>query len=370
MPKILLAEGDEKVAASLLGALRRTGWGVVTARDASLTVSVALRERPDVVVIDHAIHGGSGTATLERLRSLAHTALTPVIVITGSSRAEKRELQSAGAEECIERPADPDALCAAIERHLGPPTRVAEPPAGVIQRPERLAALEETGLLDSAPGEAYDRVTRLATRLLKAPTSMVSLVAADRQFFKSQIGVAEPWAARRGSRLSHSLCKWVVAGREALVVPDVREHPALRGNLAAREMGVVAYAGVPLSSSDRPVGSLCAMDSTPHHWTDDELATLRDLARITEAIITLERAGVGRTVRATGPALGHDQAPALLEASGMLAIAAANVLRRAELHPGDPAHGELLDVLERQGQSLVQWGGEESRSQPPAMRAA
>ena len=64
-----------------------------------------------------------------------------------------------------------------------------------IQDAERLAALRRTSLLDSPPEEAFDRLTRLATTLLRVPVALVSLVDGDRQFFKSSVGLPEPLAS-------------------------------------------------------------------------------------------------------------------------------------------------------------------------------
>src|SRR3954465_9217244 len=88
----------------------------------------------------------------------------------------------------------------------------AAPPA-VLADPGRLEALRATALLDSPPEEAFDRLTRLASHALNVPVALVSLVADDRQFFKSCLGVAEPWASRRGTPLSHSFCQHPVASR-------------------------------------------------------------------------------------------------------------------------------------------------------------
>ena len=62
------------------------------------------------------------------------------------------------------------------------------------------------------------------------------------------------------------------------MVGDAREHPLLRDNLAIRDMGVVAYAGVPLLHDGHAVGTLCVIDRVPRLWTAEEIATLSDLA--------------------------------------------------------------------------------------------
>jgi hypothetical protein len=76
----------------------------------------------------------------------------------------------------------------------------------LLTRPDRLAALRRTGLLETPPEEAFDRLTRMAARLLGTPVSLISLVAEDHQFFKSAIGLPEPWASRRVAAISFSFC--------------------------------------------------------------------------------------------------------------------------------------------------------------------
>ena len=72
--------------------------------------------------------------------------------------------------------------------------------------PDRLAALQATGLMDSAPDPGFDRLAGLAAEMIDAPVALVSLVGEDRQFFKSCIGLPEPWSERRETPLSHSFC--------------------------------------------------------------------------------------------------------------------------------------------------------------------
>jgi signal transduction histidine kinase len=143
----------------------------------------------------------------------------------------------------------------------------------------RQRALEETGLLDSPPEDTFDRYTRLVTRLLGVPVSLISLVDDRRQFFKSQIGLGEPWASARETPLSHSFCLHVADTGAALIVDDAREDARVRDNLAIVDLDVVAYAGMPLRAPDgTTIGSLCAIDSRPRRWAHEELQVLQDLA--------------------------------------------------------------------------------------------
>ena len=149
---------------------------------------------------------------------------------------------------------------------------------GVLRDPARLAALQRAALLDTSAEEAYDRLARLTCDVLKVPVALVSLVDGDRQFLKSCVGLREPWASRRETPLTHSICQFVVATGEPLVIEDAREAPELLDNLAIPELGVVAYAGVPLKLHGETLGTLCAIDHVPRKWNDVELRLLQHLA--------------------------------------------------------------------------------------------
>jgi GAF domain-containing protein len=142
----------------------------------------------------------------------------------------------------------------------------------------RLWVLQSTRLLDSAPEAAFDRLARLAARLLAVPVALVSLLDEDRQFFKSAHGLKAPWATRRETPLSHSLCQYTARERVPLVVQDAREHPMLRDHLAIRDLDVVAYLGVPLLVAGEAIGALCVIDDKPRAWSSADVELLRDLA--------------------------------------------------------------------------------------------
>lgn len=151
--------------------------------------------------------------------------------------------------------------------------------AEIVQNAERLNRLYQLGLLDTQAEEAFDRLTRLASRLIKAPVSLVSLVDTDRQFFKSLFGLPEPWASARETGLSHSFCQYVVASGEPLIIEDARENPLVCDSLAIPDLNVVAYLGMPLKTTDGfELGSFCVIDHKPRVWTEEEIATVRELA--------------------------------------------------------------------------------------------
>jgi phosphoserine phosphatase RsbU/P len=160
--------------------------------------------------------------------------------------------------------------------------------AGDRAETQRLRALEATALLDSPAERIFDRLTELAASTLGVPIALISLVTADRQFFKSQCGLPNPVAEARETPLSHSFCQHVVHDEAPLVISDARVDARLRTNLAIPDLGVIAYAGVPLrTAAGAVIGSFCAIDTQPREWRDAELELLHALAATTMEIVAL-----------------------------------------------------------------------------------
>jgi diguanylate cyclase (GGDEF)-like protein/PAS domain S-box-containing protein len=161
---------------------------------------------------------------------------------------------------------------------------------------DRLRVLRETGLLDGPREESFDRVTRLAARLLCVPITMVSLIDAERHFAKSTHGIPE--SASRDIPLSHSICRQAVETREALVIQNTSTDPRTKGHAVARLDGIASYAGIPLITSDHhALGALCAVDSVPRIWTEAEIQLLRDLSSFVVTEIELRRAATSLAER-------------------------------------------------------------------------
>jgi GAF domain-containing protein len=144
--------------------------------------------------------------------------------------------------------------------------------------PARLRALAESGLASAADAD-MDGIAERVRRRLGVPIALVSLVHPHQQVFPGMAGLPEPWAAERAMPLSHSFCRHVIVSATPLVVADAREHPLVRENAAVEDIGVVAYAGMPLlDGAGHVLGTLCAIDSRPRRWSATELETLEDLA--------------------------------------------------------------------------------------------
>lgn len=142
--------------------------------------------------------------------------------------------------------------------------------------PARLAAVHATGLLDSDVEEVFDRLTRLAVRLLGVPAAFISLVDADRDFYKSACGFGEPLASVR-EVTGPTFCHFTVQRTEPLVIPDTAADPLYRDVPTVKTLGVAAYVGVPLIIAGQTVGAFCTIDTHPRAWTTDEVEVLVEL---------------------------------------------------------------------------------------------
>jgi GAF domain-containing protein len=149
-------------------------------------------------------------------------------------------------------------------------------------------------LLDKPAKPHLDRLVRLACALLDAPIGLVTVVDCDRQYFVAAHGLPDPSASARQTSLDYSICQYPVASGRPLIVGDLRAEPVLAANRAVTEMGVMAYAGIPLTDPvGRAFGAFCVIDVAPRDWDHGQLAALARLADIATDICVHERAGNG-----------------------------------------------------------------------------
>ena len=162
-------------------------------------------------------------------------------------------------------------------------------PTDVVADPVRLQAVRETGLLDSAVDESFDRLTRLAAKLTGAPVTFISLVDETRDFYQSCFGFPEPLASDR-QLTGTTFCHYALVSDGPLVIPDTLAHPIYRTVPTVQTLGVRAYLGVPLVTDGQPIGSFCAIDFEPHDWTALQVEVMVELAASTLREIELRRA--------------------------------------------------------------------------------
>lgn len=143
----------------------------------------------------------------------------------------------------------------------------------------RIQALHGLNVLDSAPEERFDRLTRLAKRLFNVPIALVTLVDKDRQWFKSCVGLDVNETPRDVSFCGHAILQ-----DELLLVSDAKQDKRFHDNpLVTGEPNIRFYAGYPLTvPNGNKMGTLCLIDTKPRELDDEERGLLRDLAGMAE----------------------------------------------------------------------------------------
>ena len=142
---------------------------------------------------------------------------------------------------------------------------------------QRLDTLHCLALLDTPAEERFDRLTRMARRMFNVPIALVSLVDADRQWFKSCFGLPVSQTPR-----NISFCGHAILGNEPFIVPDATLDSRFADNpLVTGEPGIRFYAGYPLRVSNGcKLGTLCIIDHRPRELSPDDLDLFQDLATI------------------------------------------------------------------------------------------
>jgi anti-sigma regulatory factor (Ser/Thr protein kinase) len=159
-------------------------------------------------------------------------------------------------------------------------------PSVATDETARLAALHRYKILDTDPEQAFDDLTLLASQICGTPIALITLVDANRQWFKSRVGVSVTETSRAISFCTHAICQ-----REVLIIPDastdgrVSESP-----LVTNEPHIRFYAGAPLVTPEgQALGTLCVADCVSRTLSPEQLEALQALRRQVEGQLELRR---------------------------------------------------------------------------------
>jgi CheY-like chemotaxis protein len=285
-PSALLGIADPELAAALSEAARAEGvrtrffTGVEEAR------RLIAKERPSLAILEHDMPRIDGIATCRAIRRDEGDGehQLPVVVVAG--REDPGAVSAAGVTDWLIKPITSSYARTRIRAWV---LRMAcRWMRALIPEDEaqRLASLHQTRILDTAPEDRFDRITRLAAALFNVPIALVSLVDEDRQWFKSCHGLDSKETSRDAA-----FCAHVVYHREPIIVSDTFQDERFADNpLVTDHPRIRFYAGCPLILDDGScIGSLCLIDTRPRSLDESERARLRDLTALT--VRELQEAG-------------------------------------------------------------------------------
>lgn len=149
-----------------------------------------------------------------------------------------------------------------------------------LSDPRRIAAVQATGLLDTGPEQPFDDLAGLAASITGCERAFITLVDADRSFWKSCVGADLQKTGKRQNPVRDSFCYFLVGLGHRFVVDDAAVDPRTRDHPSVVPMKIGAWAGYPiLGPGGEVLGSMCVIDENPHPWQPTELAALGTLAR-------------------------------------------------------------------------------------------
>jgi len=279
---ILVAVADAKIAAILAEAMRPDALRFTTASDGDTALRRIRSERLALLIAERHLPGCDGVTLCQEVRRDVDSWRrdVPVVLVAATeNHADVAAGSIAGVTDWLIEPFSSAYARTKVRAWLlRTRSRWVKAPLPEDE-PRRTAALRQLHILDTAPEERFDRLTRLACHLFDVPIAAVTLIDTDRQWFKSCQGLP----VREVSR-EVALCAHTILSGEPMVVPDVlldsrfAENPVVIG-----EPHVRFYAGYPLATrDDSRVGTLCLIDFRPRQLGEADLQALKDLATLVE----------------------------------------------------------------------------------------
>ncbi|WP_375183996.1 EAL domain-containing protein [Aquabacterium sp.] len=167
-----------------------------------------------------------------------------------------------------------------------------------LDEARRLARLKALAVLDTPAEPLFDALTRLASELCDMPIALVSLIDADRQWFKAAVGLPGVCETPRDV----AFCSHAILGEDILEVPDARLDPRFAQNpLVTEPPHIRFYAGAPIALDDGTrIGTLCVIDSVPRQLDARQRTVLRELAATAAAALSMRGRAIEQSLQAKG----------------------------------------------------------------------
>jgi phosphoribosyl 1,2-cyclic phosphodiesterase/DNA-binding response OmpR family regulator len=274
---VLVAVAETALRERLAEAVRADGLTLVMAKHPDEALSLLHAMPPSLLLLGRRLGGRDGLELCRAARAQAPEL--PIVMVASAEReADRAAGAAAGVTDWLVAPFSTVyartrigawALRQACRWVCAP-----LPP----DEPDRLRSLHALGLLDTPAEERFDRLTRLARRVFEVPMALVTLVDAERQWFKSRQGIDAEQTPREAA-----FCAYAIHGDEAFVVPDARADVRFADNpLVAGAPYIRFYAGHPVRIGPHRIGTLCLGDHRPRDLSDADRQVLEDLAALVE----------------------------------------------------------------------------------------
>lgn len=287
--RVIVIARPERIA-DYEAALAKVNYCVVESYTDIYAALLAIGARlPAAIVIESEPSDASKLAVLESLRSDPALGRTRILIVGRS--AAGRQIGTVGLDTATtlfidELPELPQAIEIAIRGTVESPFPFGTPPSFPFPDNEgqRLVALERSGLVDTPPEDAFDRLTWLAARSLDAPVALLTLLTPTRQWFKSRYGLEIVDTPR-----SWAFCNYTILHRDIMVAENLATDPRFAENPAVTgQLGFRFYAGCPVVDPDGfTLGSLCVIDTRPRTLDETQKQILSNLAALASDEIKL-----------------------------------------------------------------------------------
>lgn len=282
---VILGVADAGLAVTLAEAASAEGVSVTHVCDGAGTMKLARSSPPSLILVEDDLPDIDGLSVCRSLRMDGDRRLSDVPIVIVGRQEENREGMAAGATGWLTKPFSAQYARAQIQAWLMRSAcrwmRAALPP----DEDTRLAALRGLAILDTPPEERFDRITRIAAALADVPFATVSLIDAERQWFKSCVGLEVSETSREVA-----FCAHVVVNRKPVIVPDTllddrfADSPVVTGGPRIR-----FYAGFPVFHRDGGcLGTLCLIDTRPRQFSEAAMQRFADLASVVQQELNAE----------------------------------------------------------------------------------
>lgn len=274
---VLLAITNPAFAGALADAAHSHRLRVLQAADGESALRVARTEHPSLIIVEQALPGVDGLALCRALRAAEPADGKDVPVVVLAEQENHVAGQAVGVTDWLTPPFSPTYARTHMQAWIMRTTCRWKRAAKPVDEAQRLVSLRALNLLDTAPQERFERITRLAKVLADVPIAYISFVDENRQWFMSCQGLSAKETPREVA-----FCAHVVVLRQVLIISDTLQDARFAENpLVTEDPRIRFYAGYPLILPDGScIGTLCFVDTRPRQFPEASLRAFADLAEM------------------------------------------------------------------------------------------